>query len=194
MRAIETEAVRINGWANAINLTAQIPRERLMKRIMLAGIVITLTALFSSRTAPAEKTTAPTAPAITAATETAADAEREIRRLNLEYDNAILHRDAATLVRLIAEDFVVTKMGGKISTKAQEIAAAKAGETKFEMGRSEDVKVRLYGDTAIVNGRWIEKSNAGGKPFDGSHMYTTVYRRSNGGWQIVSDQVTPVTT
>jgi len=36
-----------------------------------------------------------------------------------------------------------TKMGGKLSTKAQEIADAKSGETKFEVGRSEDVKVRL---------------------------------------------------
>jgi uncharacterized protein (TIGR02246 family) len=127
------------------------------------------------------------------ATETSANAEQEIRSLNLEYDNAILHQDAAALERLLAEDFVVTKMGGKLSNKAQEIADAKSGVTKFDVGRSEDVKVRLYGNTAIVNGRWIEKSNTKGKPFDGSHLYTTVYMKRDGKWQIVSDQVTPIT-
>ena len=83
-------------------------------------------------------------------------------------------------------------MGGKLSNKAQEIADVKSGETKFEVGRSEDVKVRLYGATAIVNGRWVEKSTTKGKPFDGSHLYTTVYLKRDGKWQIVSDQVTPV--
>jgi hypothetical protein len=72
-------------------------------------------------------------------------------------------------------------MGGKLSNKAQEIADAKSGDTKIEVGRSEDVKVRLYGNTAIVNGRWIEKSNTKGKLFDGTHLYTTVYVK---GWEM----------
>jgi len=93
----------------------------------------------------------------------------------------------------LAEDFIAIGNGGKLSTKAQEIAEAKAGETKFEVGRSEDVKVRLYGDIAIVNGRWIEKRTTKGKPFEGTSLYTTVYVKSNGKWQIVSDQVTLIT-
>src|SRR5262245_28629607 len=158
--------------------------------IILLGAVATLS--LTSCAAP-EKTTSPAANTTVTAAETAANTEREIRGLNLEYDKAIVQQDAAALERLLAQDFVVTKMGGKLSNKAQEIADAKSGETKFETGRSEDVKVRLYGDTAIVNGRWVEKSVTKGKSFDGSHLYTTVYLKRNGKWQIVSDQVTPVT-
>lgn len=164
-----------------------------MKQVLLAGIVITMIGLFSSCAVREEQAATSPAPAVTTATEAGANDEPEIRRLNLEYDNAILHQDAAALERLLADDFVVTKMGGKLSNKAQEVADARSGETKFEVGRSEDVKVRFYGSTAIVNGRWIEKNTTKGKTFDGTHLYTTVYAKRNGKWQIVSDQVTPVT-
>lgn len=152
-----------------------------------------MAAIFSACTAPTEKAAVTPIPTATAATETSANAEQEIRSINLEYDKAIAQQDTAVYERLLAEDFIATENGGKLSTKAQEIADTKAGETKFEVGRSEDVKVRLYGDTAIVNGRWIEKSTTKGKPFDGTYLYTTVYAKSNGKWQIVSDQVTLVT-
>ncbi len=156
-------------------------------------VVVAMAAIFSSCAAREEKASASPVPVASAARETNVNAEQEIRKLNLEYDNAILQQDAAVFERLFAEDFIVTKTGGKISTKAQEIADAKSGETKFAVGRSEEVNVRLYGNTAIVNGRWIEKSVTKGKPFDGRHIYTTVYVKSNGKWQIVSDQVTPIT-
>ena len=155
-----------------------------MKRILTTGMIVAMAGIFASCSAPAENA---------GAASSGASDEQEVRRLNLEYDTAILKQDAAAYERLFADDFIVTKMGGKQATKAQEIAEARTGETKFEVGRSEDVKVRFYGNTAIVNGRWVEKSVTKGKPFEGSHMYTTVYVKRDGKWQIVSDQVTPMT-
>jgi uncharacterized protein (TIGR02246 family) len=164
-----------------------------MKRILTVGVMVTMAGIFSSCAAPATTTNTAAVATTTASTANRASDEQEVRRLNLEYDNAILKQDAAVFERLFADDFVVIKIGGKLSAKAQEIAEARSGETKFEVGRSEDVKVRFYGDTAIVNGRWVEKSVTKGKPFEGSHLYTTVYVKQGGKWQIVSDQVTPVT-
>ena len=159
-----------------------------MKRILTIGVIATMAGIFSSCAAPAEK-----AGVAANATASRASDEQEVRRLNLEYDTAILKQDAAVYEKLFADDFLVTKLGGKQATNAHEIAEARSGETKFEVGRSEDVNVRFYGDTAIVNGRWVEKSVTRGKPFEGSHMYTTVYVKRDGKWQIVSDQVTPIT-
>jgi len=161
-----------------------------MKRMLMILALCAMAQVFSSCAASEQKATV--AP-VAAATETSENTEQEIRRLNLEYDNAILHQDAAAMERLLADLFVGTETGGKLATKAQELADAKAGTKKYETGRSEDVKVRLYGDTAIVNGRWIEKSTTKGKPFDGAYLYTTVYAKRNGQWQIVSDQTTLVT-
>ena len=164
-----------------------------MKRILLTGIAIAMIALFAACKVPAEKTSTSSAPPAPAATETGANAEQEVRSLNLEYDKAIVQQDVAAYERLFAEDGLVTETGGKVLNKAQLIANAKSGETKYEVGRTEDLKIRVYGNTAIANGRWVEKSVTKGKSFDGSYMYTTVYVKRDGKWQIVSDQVTPVT-
>jgi uncharacterized protein (TIGR02246 family) len=164
-----------------------------MKRILMTVVMIVMAALFSSCAASEEKAGSSSVPAAKAATETAANVEREIRDLQQQYDKAALEQDASAYDRLFADDYTITQAGGKVNTKAEMIAMAKAGDTKFEVGRSDDVKVRLYGDTAIVSCRWTEKSTTKGKPFAGTLLYTTVWVKSNGRWQIVSDQGTLVT-
>jgi uncharacterized protein (TIGR02246 family) len=164
-----------------------------MKRILLTGVVVAMAAIFSSCAAPEEKASSSSVPAANAVTETAANVEQEIRRLQQEYDNAALRQDAAAFERLFAEDYTITQAGGRMNTKAEMIAMAKAGDVKMEVGRSDDVKIRLYGDTAIVSCRWTEKSVTKGKPFAGTLLYTTVWVKRDGKWQIVSDQGTLVT-
>jgi uncharacterized protein (TIGR02246 family) len=164
-----------------------------MKEILITGVLIVLAASLSACAAPAEKTNTSSVPAASAPTETAAKVEQEIRDLQAQYDKAALEQDAAAFDRLFADDFTITQVGGRVNTKAEVVAMAKAGDTKMELGRSEDVKVRLYGNTAIVTCRWIEKSTTKGKPFEGTQIFTTVWVKNNGVWQIVSDQGTLVT-
>jgi uncharacterized protein (TIGR02246 family) len=164
-----------------------------MKRLIITGVLIAMAASLSACAAPTEKSSASPVPSASASTETAAKVEQEIRDLQAQYDKAALQQDAAAYERLFADDFTLTQMGGKVSTKPELIAMAKAEDTKMEIGRSEDVKVRLYGDTAIVTCRWIEKSTTKGKPFEGTQIFTTVWVKNNGTWRIVSDQGTLVT-
>ena len=152
-----------------------------------------MASIFSSCAATENKSSASPAPAASAATETAANAEQEIRKLQQEYDQAVLKQDASAYDRLFADDYTVTQAGGKVYNKAEMIAMAKAGDTKMEIGRTDDLKIRVYGNTALATCRWTEKSTTKGVPFDGVQLYTTVWVKSNGKWQIVSDQGTLVT-
>src|SRR5262249_36611488 len=126
------------------------------------------------------------------ATDTSANAEQEVRRLEQEYDKAWLQQDAAAFERLLADDVKQIDPEGKVLSKAEIVANAKSGNVKFEVGQSDDVKVRVYGDTAVLNGRWTEKSTDKGKPFAGTLQMTIVWVKRNGKWQVVSDQVTPI--
>ena len=167
-----------------------------MKRIPITGVMIAILAvagIFSSCAAPEEKASPTPVATATVAMESPADTEREIRKLQMEYDKAALEQDAAAYDRLFADDFTLTQAGGKITTRAETIAAAKAGDTKMQEGRSDDIKVRVYGNTTIVTCRWTEKSITKGKPFSGALRYTTVWVKKNGKWQIVSDQGTLIT-
>jgi ketosteroid isomerase-like protein len=50
----------------------------------------------------------------------------------------------------------------------------------------DDMKVRIYGDTAIVNGRTTEKIQAGSKELVIQYRRTDVFVKRNGRWQCVS--------
>ncbi len=124
--------------------------------------------------------------------QSSSSAEQEVRRAGQEYDRAWLQQDAAAFERLLADDVTQIDHEGKVFSKAEIVANAKSGAVKFETGQSDDVKVRVYGNTAVVTGRWTEKSTNKGKPVDGTMLNTVVFVKKNGNWQVVSDQVTPI--
>jgi len=152
-----------------------------MKRVLLTGAVLTLISVLSA-CGEAKK-----------ATVDAATAEKEVRAVNEEYDRAMKQQDAAAIEKLYAEDTKVVESNGKLLTKADVIATAKAGETKYDEGQSSDITVRVHGDTAVVNGKWTQKGTVKGQAFAGALQYTTVYMKHDGKWQVISDQVTPIT-
>lgn len=119
--------------------------------------------------------------------------EQEVRQILQEYDRAWLQQDAAAFDRLLAEDYTIVEIDGNILSKAAVIANAKSGDLKFESGQSDDIKIRVSDNTAVINGRWTEKSTMKGKPFfDGPMRFTTVVVKKDGRWQIISEQVTPI--
>lgn len=118
-------------------------------------------------------------------------AEQEVMKANKEYDEAILRRDAA-FDRLMSDDFFYTSSDGEVVTKAQEITNVKSGDTKYESAQSHDVQVRVYGDAAVVTGRWASKGTRKGKAFDENERYTTVYAKRGGRWQLVADHTSRI--
>lgn len=151
-----------------------------MKRILtvaVSAIVITLLVVSQSTNSSANQTS---------------QAEQEVLKLNKEYDEAIVRRDAAAFDRLMADDFSYTSSDGEVVTKAQEMANLKSGDTKLESGQSHDTQVRVYGDAAVVTGRWASKGTRKGKAFDDHERYTTVYVKRDGRWQIVSDHTSRI--
>ncbi|MBA3715387.1 MAG: nuclear transport factor 2 family protein [Pyrinomonadaceae bacterium] len=52
--------------------------------------------------------------------------------------------------------------------------------------------MRVYGDAAVVTGRWASKGTRKGKTFDDNERYTTVYVKRDGRWQIVSDHTSRI--
>jgi ketosteroid isomerase-like protein len=72
---------------------------------------------------------------------------------------------------LLADKFVSTGADGKVMNKAQALANAKA--TKYVSAEYEDVKVTVFGDTAIATGGFKGKgTNASGKPLDVHERWT----------------------
>jgi len=95
---------------------------------------------------------------------------------------------------LLADRFVSTGADGKVMNKAQALANAKA--TKYVSAEYEDVKVTVFGDTAIATGGFKGKgTDASGKPMDVHERWTDTWvKMPNGKWQCVASHGSAVKT
>jgi uncharacterized protein (TIGR02246 family) len=95
---------------------------------------------------------------------------------------------------LLAEKFVNTGSDGKVTSKAESLANAKA--TKYDSVAYEDLKVTVFGDTAIATGLFTAKgTDPSGKPLDVRERFTDTWvKMPNGKWQCVASQGSPVKT
>jgi uncharacterized protein (TIGR02246 family) len=93
---------------------------------------------------------------------------------------------------LLADKFVSTGSDGKVLTKAESLATAKA--TKYEGAAYEDVKVTVFGDSAIATGVFKAKgTDPSGKPLDVNERWTDTWvKMPNGKWQCVASHQSQV--
>ena len=122
-----------------------------------------------------------------------ADAEKEVRAANEEYDRAMRQQDAGALEKLYAPNAKFIEANGRELSIAEVVAVAKSGDVKYDEGKSEGVSVQVHGDAAVVRGTWVQKGTTKGQAFLGRLRYATLYVKHDGKWLILSDQVTPIT-
>lgn len=106
----------------------------------------------------------------------------------IELENEWLHaKDAATLDRILALDFVHVIPVDHFLTKQQHIDwFMKHPEPADRHTKFDKLNVRVYGDVAIVNGSVIA-TDAAGKELDRT-MFTDIFVRRGGRWQAVNAQ------
>ena len=119
-------------------------------------------------------------------------AEQEVLRLENERNEALLRGDTAATARLLADDFFEITASGKIRTKVQILAESESGEMRFDFRKVDEIKVRVYRNTAVVNARVNRKGRYKGQDFNDQAWYTRVYVRRRGQWQAVVHQVTRI--
>jgi ketosteroid isomerase-like protein len=118
--------------------------------------------------------------------------QREFTTIENQWAEADKHKDAVALGRLLADDWVYLGPLG-IETKAQHLAGLKSGDDNLESITLLDMKVRVFGSTAVVTGREHEKSSSKGKDTSGDYLWTDVFVKRLGHWQAVNSQDTPLT-
>ena len=119
---------------------------------------------------------------------TAAGDEAALKAIEEKWDVAYVKGDAAALGAIFADTFILTTSDGKTRTRAEVLAQVKSGEIKYETSKVDDMKVYVYGDAAVVNGRWKIKFVEQGKTVDATDRFTDTYIRQNGQWRCVASQ------
>jgi ketosteroid isomerase-like protein len=98
--------------------------------------------------------------------------EQELINLENEWADALVKHDWVFIDRILADDYVTTDPEGNVSTKAQEIAFLKSRESALTPCVHHEMKVRVYGDAAVVTGRSTINETYKGKDFSGNYRWT----------------------
>ena len=123
----------------------------------------------------------------------AASAAAEVERVERELVAAISKGDMATYDRIVADDYVSYTVTGEVATKPEIMASYRAGTRKYMSLSISDVKVRVFGETAIFSARTSgTRIEEGSTPVPNTVRYFRVFTRRNGAWRAVMQMVTPL--
>lgn len=109
-----------------------------------------------------------------------------LRELNRDYIASVQNSDVSRFEELLAPEFYCSNPDGTLLDRAAFLRQVERGVSISGLTAS-DVKLRLYGDVAIIHGATGYRSASGQA---GRGRYTDVWVRSAGQWRAVSAHVT----
>jgi len=151
-------------------------RSRLVGQVLLLGVVFSLAA----------EAYAIPVPPVPFTHHDSAQLHKEIESLEQDWRLALLSANIPEIDHLLADDYLGVTANGTLETKADLLAMRRSGTIKFSELNLSDLKVRVYGDTAVVTSKAEVSGTNGGTDISGRYRYTRVYNRRNGKWRIVS--------
>jgi ketosteroid isomerase-like protein len=117
-----------------------------------------------------------------------ADDKATVAALDTEYQAAVKNNDAATMDRILADDFVLVTGKGKTFTKADLLKSARDKDQIYEHQEDTEQTVRIWGDTAVVTALlWLKYTNKDGAQ-DYKLWFSDTYVRTKNGWRYVFGQ------
>ena len=113
--------------------------------------------------------------------------EEAIRKLDNERIQAQIHADATALDRIYAPDFIGVGPSGRVRTKPQVISDFTSGDLKFQSITTDEVKVRVYENTAVETGLSTMVGQDKGKAVPRDTRFTRVWVKQEGRWRLVAN-------
>jgi hypothetical protein len=114
-------------------------------------------------------------------------------KVDEEFNETVKTKDRATLQRVLADDLSWVARGDLLN-KVQVIADVLSENVHFKALTHDSIQVKIFGNTAVVNGHSTSILEYKGKLFTAPSLFASVYMKLNGGWQMVAHQVSDLDT
>ena len=114
--------------------------------------------------------------------------EQALIKLDRELMDASVRKDRAVFERVASEHYVFVNPGGRIQEKG-----APADGPNLESIQTENVMVRVDGDTAVLTGKALVKGKFdNGTDISGPYTYMRVFAKQKGQWRLAAASVVPI--
>ena len=119
--------------------------------------------------------------------------EEELVKVEEEFGEAIVKNDPAAIRRFVADDWIIIDADGGIIDKARFLGVITSGDLTHEMMESDDLRARVYGETAVVTALTRTKGKFKGQEFSTHERATDIFVKRDGQWRCVLTQLTRFT-
>jgi ketosteroid isomerase-like protein len=116
---------------------------------------------------------------------------REIEKLEQQLVTAIEAKDLATYQKLVAEDYVAVNAAGEV-TRAQSMETYRSGALSLPGLKIGEIKVHVYGDTAMISARTFGDRVENGKTTPNRVRYMRIWMKRAGQWRAVAQMARPL--
>ncbi len=111
--------------------------------------------------------------------------EEQVLATAHSWDRAMIANDPEAIGRHMADDWIIVGSDGSVGDKAGFLALVASGALSHDVMTSEDIRVRLYGDTAVVTARGVSGGQYQGRRFREVERSSCVFVRREGEWRCV---------
>jgi ketosteroid isomerase-like protein len=117
-------------------------------------------------------------------------AEEELLKLEKVFAEAIVKNDLEGIGRLVTDDWIIINPNGEVVERARFFEVIKSGTLTHDMMESEDFRVRVYGDSAVVTALTRTNGKFMGQEFSTQERATDVFVKRDGRWKCVLTHLT----
>lgn len=120
------------------------------------------------------------------------DAASDVKALDAKLTEAFKTHDVKMFEKHTDDDYILIDPRGGTHNKTKYLEHLTKGSPKFKDLKETDVKVRVFGDTAVVTGLLQVKGKFEDKEVSPEYRWTRVYNKKGNEWRCVHEQHTYV--
>jgi ketosteroid isomerase-like protein len=124
----------------------------------------------------------------------ATSAEQAVQQQDRERIHAQITADTLALRRIYANDFLGIGPTGVVRNKAEVIADFTSHALRYQSITTAEVRVRVYGNTAVETGRSTMVGQDRDKAVPRDNRFTRVWVMTAGRWQLVANHYSLMTS
>lgn len=116
----------------------------------------------------------------------------QLQALDEAWVKAEADADVAALNALATDDFVLIGPAGFVLDKQAWLGRYVGGDLHTENLSFQDPQTRIYGDTAVSVGRFVQRAEYRGRTVDGEFRATRIAVRHGSGWRLGGLHLSPI--
>ena len=108
------------------------------------------------------------------------------------FNKAVITNDINEIKKYITSDWVLVDSQGGIIPQERFFSVLEQGLLSHSTMTKEILRVKIYGDIALVTGRGQNTGTWQGEPMEADEWVTDIYKKENEKWLCVLTHLTPV--